>query len=209
MAVSPSRRSPAADRAPEGRVQRTLFRWMVHLTYIVSLVLGDDWLGRRVRSAVLRRAGATIAPSASLHGGTYMTDPRNLYVGRESFINRSCYLDLSGPLILGDNVNVGHGATFITVEHSYLPDERGTNTFRPIVLKEGSWVGANATVMPGVTIGRFAVVAAGALVLKDVPDGWVVGGVPARFLKAGADGAAAEKLAVLIDRKGPARSTAG
>lgn len=185
MAESPRVSRPAAGDGVGGAVRRTLLRCAVHFTYLVCLMVGDDWLGRRIRIRVLRLAGATIAPGASMHGGTYVTNPANLHLGRRSFINRNCYLDLSAPLIVGEDVKVGHGATFITLEHGYLPGERDTSTARPIVLKDGSWVGANATILPGITIGRGAVVAAAALVTQDVPTGWVVGGVPARFLKAG------------------------
>jgi acetyltransferase-like isoleucine patch superfamily enzyme len=134
-------------------------------------------------------SGASIAPGASLHGGSYVSDPRNLVMGPRSFINRNCYLDLSAPLILEAGVTVGHGVTFITVEHRGLPRQRGVDTFRSITLQEGCWIGANATVLPGVTIGAGAVVAAGALIRKDVPAGATVGGVPARMLRTGTDGA--------------------
>jgi acetyltransferase-like isoleucine patch superfamily enzyme len=158
---------------------------MTHVVFLISILFGDDWFGRRVRVAALRLCGASIAPGASVHGGGYISDPRNLVMGPGSFLNRNCYLDLSAPLILEEGVTVGHGVTFVTIEHRGLPRQRGIDTFRPITLKERCWIGANATVMPGVTIGSQAIVAAGALVTKDVPAGCVVGGVPARILTTG------------------------
>lgn len=167
-----------------GPMARTVRRVTVHAVYLVSLVVGDDWVGRRIRVAALRMSGASIAPGASVHGGGYISDPRNLVMGRGSFINRNCYLDLSAPLIIEDGVTIGHGVTFITIEHRGLPRQRGVDTFRPITLKERCWIGANATVLPGVTIGSQAVVAAGALITRDVEPGSVVGGVPARVIRA-------------------------
>ena len=82
-------------------------------------------------------------------------------------------------------MTVGHGVTFITIEHRGLPRQRGVDTFRPITLKARCWIGANATLLPGVTVGSQAVVAAGALITKDVQAGSVVGGVPARVIRTG------------------------
>jgi maltose O-acetyltransferase len=174
-------------RVAGGPLRRTLRRMTAHTVFLISLVLGDDWLGRRVRVAVLRAAGASIARAATVHGGSYMSEPRNLVMGPESFLNRSCYLDLSAPLVVEELVVVGHGVTFITTEHRGLPRRRGIEAFRPITLKARCWIGANATLLPGVTIGSEAVVAAGALVSHDVPAGCVVGGVPARVLRTGTD----------------------
>jgi maltose O-acetyltransferase len=180
---------PAARsaRVPGGPMLRTVRRMAAHGVYLVSLLLGDDWASRRMRVALLRMSGARIAPGASVHSGVYVSDPHNLVMGAGSFLNRNCYLDLSAPLILEDGVTVGHGVTFITVEHRGLPRQRGVDAFRPITLKARCWIGANATVLPGVTIGAEAVVAAGALITRDVPAGAVVAGVPARTLRTGTD----------------------
>jgi acetyltransferase-like isoleucine patch superfamily enzyme len=71
----------------------------------------------------------------------------------------------------------------ISISHPLDPAARRSTYCAPIVVKKGAWLGAAATVMPGVTIGENAVVAAGALVTRDVPDNAVVGGVPARIIK--------------------------
>ncbi len=177
---------------PRGPIVRTVRRMTAHTVYLASLLLGDDWFGRRLRIAVLRTSGARIARGASVHGGGYISDPRKLVMGSGSFLNRNCYLDLSASLVMEDGVTVGHGVTFITTEHRGLPWRRGVDAYRPILLKERCWIGANATVLPGVTVGSKAVVAAGALVTHDVPAGCVVAGVPARVLQTGTDGATAQ-----------------
>ena len=174
-------------------MMRTMRRIAVHAVHLASLLLGDDWVGRRIRVAVLRMCGASIARGASVHGGGYISDPRNLTMGPGSFLNRNCYLDLSAPLILEDGVTVGHGVTFITIEHRGLPRQRGIDTFRPITLRSRCWIGANVTVLPGVTIGAEAIVAAGSVITKDVPAGALVGGVPARMLRTGTDDLTADR----------------
>jgi maltose O-acetyltransferase len=172
-------------RVAEGPAARTLRRMVAHSAFLVSLLLGDDWVGRRLRVVLLRMCGAHIAAGASVHGGGYISDPRNLVMGRGCFLNRNCYLDLTARLVLEDGVVVGHGVTFITTEHRGLPLQRGVDTSRAIRLEERCWIGANATVLPGVTVGRKAVVAASALITVDVPPGSLVGGVPARTIRTG------------------------
>ena len=78
---------------------------------------------------------------------------------------------------------IGHNVVFATLNHGLAPEERKSTYPAPIVLGRNVWVGSNATILQGVTIGDNAVIAAGAVVTKDVAAGTVVGGVPARFIK--------------------------
>lgn len=148
----------------------------------MSTVLGDDVIGRRLRTSLLRWMGADIEPGATVHGGGYVTNPSNLRLGRGTFINRNCYLDLEGPLILGRNVSVGHGTTFVTAWHDIATAENraGPTLARSIEVGDGTWFGCNVTVLPGVVIGRGAVIGARSLVVRDVPDNAVVTGSPAK-----------------------------
>jgi acetyltransferase-like isoleucine patch superfamily enzyme len=168
-----------------GPLRRTGIRLAAQLVYLGSGSLGDDWLGRRLRIALLRLFGARLAPGASFHGGSYFTVPGNLIVGAGSFINRNCYFDLEGRLTLGENVTVGHGTTFVTTEHEVGGSAHrcGPSIPRSISVGDGAWLGANCTVLPGVRIGPGAVVAAGAVVRSDVPADWLVAGVPARLIR--------------------------
>jgi acetyltransferase-like isoleucine patch superfamily enzyme len=92
-----------------------------------------------------------------------------------------------GPVTIGHHVNLAQGITVTALNHNFdVPglriDEQGIST-KPVVIGDDVWIGANAVVLPGVTIGSHSVVAAGAVVTHDVPDGVVVGGVPAKILK--------------------------
>lgn len=166
----------------QGPVARTVHRLTAHGVYLASTVLGDDIVGRRARVWLLRAAGAELARGVSLHGGTYITSPAHLVAGPGTFISRSCYLDLEGTLVLGAGVTIGHGTSFVTTRHQLGPAELrcGGFTGQAITVGDGAWLGANVTVLPGVSIGRGAVVAAGAVVCADVPDNALVAGVPAR-----------------------------
>jgi acetyltransferase-like isoleucine patch superfamily enzyme len=92
-----------------------------------------------------------------------------------------------GPVTIGNHVNLAQGITVTALNHNFIDttlriDEQGIST-NPVVIGDDVWIGANAVILPGVTIGRHVVIAAGAVVTKDVPDNCVVGGIPAKVLK--------------------------
>lgn len=92
-----------------------------------------------------------------------------------------------GPVTIGSHVNLAQGITVTALNHNFSDstlriDEQGVST-TPVVIGDDVWIGANAVVLPGVHIGRHVVVAAGAVVTRDVPDGCVVAGVPATIKK--------------------------
>ena len=89
----------------------------------------------------------------------------------------------SGGVTIGDGCQIGHNVVFATLNHGLAPEERKSTYPAPIVLGRNVWVGSNATILQGVTIGDNAVIAAGAVVTKDVAPNTVVGGVPAQFIK--------------------------
>jgi acetyltransferase-like isoleucine patch superfamily enzyme len=89
-----------------------------------------------------------------------------------------------GGITIEDDVMIGPKVCLTTEGHPIDPQERKKLLVKPIVIKQNAWIGAGATILPGVTIGENSVVAAGAVVTKDVPANNVVGGVPARIIKA-------------------------
>ena len=102
--------------------------------------------------------------------------------GKKVFINHSAILSASGGIEFEDGVSIAPGVRIATINHDF--NERHTKyTYGKVTIKKNAWLGMNVTVCPGVTIGEYAVVAAGAVVTKDVPDFAVVGGVPAKVIK--------------------------
>ena len=92
-----------------------------------------------------------------------------------------------GPVIIGSHVNFAQGITVTALNHNFEDsekriDEQGVNT-SAVIIEDDIWIGANAVVLPGVTIGHHSVVAAGAVVTKDVPPHSLVAGVPAKIIK--------------------------
>ena len=107
----------------------------------------------------------------------------NLHIGSHVFFNSGVRMQDQGGVWIGDKCLIGHNVVFATLNHSLEPQDRASMTPAPIRLGANVWVGSNATVLGGVTIGDNAVVAAGAVVTKDVPANVVVGGVPAKVIK--------------------------
>ena len=96
------------------------------------------------------------------------------------FINADCKFQDQGGIYIDDGALIGHGVVLATLNHDLDPEKRQQLHPAPIRIGKRVWIGANATVLPGVTIGDNAVVAAGAVVTKDVPADTIVGGVPAK-----------------------------
>lgn len=108
---------------------------------------------------------------------------KNIQVGENVFINACCHFQDHGGVVIGDDCQIGHNVVFATLDHGLQPGDRKKMYPAPIVLGKNVWVGSNSTILKGVTIGDNAVIAAGAVVTKDVPAGTVVGGVPAKVIK--------------------------
>jgi acetyltransferase-like isoleucine patch superfamily enzyme len=105
-------------------------------------------------------------------------------VGHNVFINQNCtFYDLGG-LDIADDVMIGPNVSIITAGHPLEPSRRRTATIgNPIAIEKGVWIAANATIIGGVTVGENSVVAAGAVVTRDVPPNTLVGGNPARVIR--------------------------
>lgn len=102
--------------------------------------------------------------------------------GKGVFINHSAILSASGGIEFEDGIMAAPGLKIATINYD-MYDRHLTYTYGKVIVKKNAWLGLNVTICPGVTIGKYAVVAAGAVVTKDVPDYAVVGGVPAKVIK--------------------------
>jgi len=104
-------------------------------------------------------------------------------IGKNVFINFDCtFLDLGG-ITIEDNVLIAPKVNLLSEGHPVEPENRQALMVGHIHIKKNAWIGAGATIMQGVTVGENAIVAAGAVVSKDVPDNTIVGGIPAKIIK--------------------------
>ena len=127
--------------------------------------------------------GMEIDPSTAIFPPLYVNYGRHTKIGKNVFINFDCvFLDL-GRITIEDGVFIAPKVSLLTEGHPLSPENRHSLTVGSIHLKRNAWIGANATITQGVTIGENSVVAAGAVVTKDVPDNMVVGGIPAKIIR--------------------------
>ena len=145
---------------------------------------------------------------SKIYGSVRMDTPpyRRFFLGDHSIIESYCCINnavgdvvigdytrigihntIIGPVCIGNHVNLAQGIMVTALNHNFEDktkriDEQGITT-KPVIIGDDVWIGANAVILPGVTIGKHCVVAAGAVVTKDVPDNTIVGGVPAKEIK--------------------------
>ncbi len=145
---------------------------------------------------------------SKIYGSVRMDTPpyRRFFLGNHSVIESYCCINnavgdvvigdyarigihntIIGPVCIGNHVNLAQGITVTALNHNFEDktkriDEQGITT-KPVIIGDDVWIGANAVILPGVTIGKHCVVAAGAVVTKDVQDNTIVGGVPAKEIK--------------------------
>ncbi|UII24039.1 sugar O-acetyltransferase [Fulvivirga ligni] len=135
---------------------------------------------REILSAII---GAELDEKTNVFTPFYTNLGINIKLGKNVFINHACsFLDIGG-ITIEDNVMIGPRVNITSEGHPIDPLERKTMVPAAVTVKENAWIGAAATILPGVTIGVNSVVAAGAVVTQDVPDNVVVAGVPARIIK--------------------------
>ncbi len=164
-----------------------IHKYMTELTYesiqVTAELNGKYHSQEEARELFFKITGKPVDESLVLFPPFYTDCGKNITIGKNVFIGSCCYFQDQGGVTIGDNVLVGHGTTFATLNHCYEPENRSSMIPKPIVIGNKVWIGANVTILPGVTVGENAVIAAGAVVTKDVPADSVVAGVPARVIK--------------------------
>lgn len=139
----------------------------------------------QIRARLSDIIGTEIDESTAVFPPFYTNFGRFTRLGKRVFINHACsFLDIGG-ITIEDDVKIGPRVNLTTENHPIDPRERKTLLIKPIVIRRNAWIGAGATILPGVTVGENAVVAAGAVVNRDVPPNTVVAGVPAKVIRTG------------------------
>lgn len=157
--------------------------WQANLVLIVSGAL-PRFAFNRVRTLALRAAGLRIGAHSMIMGAVEVTGPggvRLVSIGESTFITGPLRVDAGARVRVGNRVHFGHHVMLLTINHEIGPSEErcGPLTAAPISIGDGVWIGSRVTVLPGVSVGRGAVIAAGAVVTRDVAPDTMVAGVPA------------------------------
>ena len=146
------------------------------LNNIISII--PCWSLRKI---IYRLYGIKIGKGTRIDMRLFVMRGESLSIGFNSHINRNTMLDARGGLVIGNHVSISHNVVIMSGGHNV-----NSSTFEgehlPIKIEDYVWIGVNAVVLKGVTIGKGAIVAAGAVVTKDVPSGCVAAGVPAKVI---------------------------
>ena len=137
----------------------------------------------QIRDRLSEIIGSQIDRSTIIFAPFYTNFGQHIKIGKNVFVNHACsFLDMGG-ITVEDDVQIGPRVNLVTENHPVDPSRRKDLDLKPILIKRNAWIGAGATILPGVTVGENAIVAAGALVNKDVPANTIVGGVPAKIIR--------------------------
>lgn len=150
---------------------------------MTALINGAYHTDEELRALMSRLVGYRVDDGFRLFPPVYTDFGKNIKIGKDVFVNSGCCFQDQGGVTLGDGCLIGHNVVFATLDHDKRPGRRGDMTAAPIVVGKDVWIGAHATILKGVTIGDGAIVAAGAVVTRDVPPNTIAAGVPARVVK--------------------------
>jgi acetyltransferase-like isoleucine patch superfamily enzyme len=137
----------------------------------------------RVRELLAQLTGKPVDETVTVFPPFYSDFGRNTTLGKRIFINSGCKFQDQGGVSIGDDCLIGHNTVLATLNHDLDPSRRADMHPAAITIGRNVWIGSNATVLPGVTIGDNAVVAAASVVTRDVPENAVVVGSPARVVR--------------------------
>lgn len=154
------------------------------LSFYLNTLLGSGLVPRLLRRQLLRPCFDHVG-TANIYSGHVFVG-RRVSFGDRVMVNHGCLFDAKHcTIILEDDVAVGHQSSFITTTHAIGAADRraGSLEYAPIRVESGAWIGARAILLPGVCVGRGAVVAAGSVVTRDVPAHTVVAGCPSRPIR--------------------------
>ena len=138
---------------------------------------------KEINDLLSKITGSQIDESVAVFTPLYINYGKHTKIGKNVFINFDCVFLGLGGITIEDGVLIAPKVSLLTEGHSISPSERHGLVPKSIHIKKNVWIGANATILQGVTIGENSVVAAGSVVSKDVPDNVVVGGTPAKIIK--------------------------
>ncbi len=158
------------------RIQTILLEFELYLLHLIGKIPSHH-----IRRFFYRLAGIQIGKGSSMHMYLRFYNPAGIKIGKDSIIGEFCVLDGRDKLIIGDHVDIASEVMIYNSEHD-INDKYFSPITAPVVIEDYVFIGPRAIILPGVKIGKGAVVAAGAVVTKDVPPFAIVGGVPAKII---------------------------
>ncbi len=160
-------------------VRKIIFHWLTSLEWLFLNSIISSFPSQRIRIWVLNLMGAKIPKSTAVYGGNEYRNPKGLTIGTNTALGHRAILDARMGLEIGNNVCFGTEVMIWSLHHDYN-DIGFKGVGGKVTICNYVWLGSRCIILPGVTIGEGAVVAAGAVVTKDVEPYTVVGGIPAK-----------------------------
>lgn len=151
---------------------------------IVARLNSGVYSEEEVRDFLSQITGRSIDSTLWLIPPFYADFGRNIHFGKNVFVNSACTFMDRGGIYIDDEVFIGPKVNLITINHDINPFNRNTTICKPIHIEKRVWIGVAATILPGVRIGENSIIGANAVVTKDVPSNTIVGGNPAKVIKA-------------------------
>jgi len=173
----------AGESIPMNDPDYGLIRKAVNATRLLTVRLNQATDPEDIRSIMAEITGQNLDPTTTVFTPFFTNYGRNISLGKNVFINHACsFLDLGG-ITVKDDVMIGPRVSITSENHPVDPVKRKIMVPGHVVIERNVWIGAGATVLPGITIGENAVVGAQALVTRDVPANTVVAGLPAKVIR--------------------------
>lgn len=163
------------------KILNRIYNWKLDLTLFLLHSVFNIVPSHLIRRQALKAAGAKIGSGSAVHMGAKFFFPPGISIGQDSIIGFAAFLDGRDKLIIGNHVDIASEVMIYNSEHD-INSEFFTATTAPVEIGDYVFVGPRAIIMPGVKIGRGAVVAGGAVVTKNVDEFTIVGGVPAKII---------------------------
>nr|WP_199078956.1 sugar O-acetyltransferase [Pedobacter sp. ASV19] len=171
------------EAIPSGDPQAYRLREASYATIELLAKMNNSANPEEIRNLLGQITGMEIDGNTTVFPPLYINYGKDTKIGKNVFINFDCTFLGLGGITIEDNVLIAPKVSLLSEGHPVTPENRGALTVGRIHIKKNVWIGANVTILPGVTVGENAIIAAGAVVSKDVPDNTVVGGIPAKLIK--------------------------
>lgn len=171
---------PLSISEASGKIANRLFNWVLDLELLI-VALSGCVPSHLFRLLIYKLAGVTIGKGSRIHMGARFFYPGNVHIGKDSIIGDHVFLDGRDKLMIGSHVDIASSVMILNSQHDINSEDFRAQD-APVEIADYVFIGPRAIILPGVKIGKGAVVAAGAVVTKDVPEFQIVGGVPAQVI---------------------------
>ena len=184
-----------------GRDQFDKFKYLINLFVAFFSVFGKKGnyflfiflrnargkLGLLLRYVFLKNCVKSIGDNVSIQPGVFLFSPQNIEIGNNVSIHPMCYIEGAGGIKIGDDVSIAHNCSIVTSNHQWndltIPIKYNKEVLSPVIINNDIWLGCGVRVLSGVEIKSRTIIAAGAVVNKNVGPNAMYGGVPAKLIK--------------------------